>query len=427
MNYNQNEKLKQITPKTLVVGIDIAKKKHVARAVDDRGMEFGKRVIFENNIAGFEQLISWVSEKMEDHEKTEMVLGCEPTGHYWKNLAYWAKARDIRFVVVNPMHVKRMKEVDDNSPSKNDTKDAGVIAKMIKDGRYSLPNLLEGVYAELREGMKIRDQLSKDHQQVCGRIDNWLDRYFPEFQTVFKNWSGKTALHTLRHFPLPSEVKAMSAEMLLSHWKEAVQRGVGIQKAEALLEAARTSIGVTEGLRMARWEMQELMNQYQSLQESLAELDAQIEGLLIGVPGAADMMAMKGINLLTVATFFAEVGDISQYKDPRQIQNLAGLTLKLHQSGTFRGQTKISKRGRKRLRKGLYLAVRPLVVFNPAFKALHAYYTTRNDHPLKKQESLIALCCKLIRVFFVMATKQCPFDGERMLQDMPQFSIQEAA
>lgn len=275
--------------------------------------------------------------------------------------------------------------------------------------------------------MKIRDQLSKDHQQVCGRIDNWLDRYFPEFQTVFKNWSGKTALHTLRHFPLPSEVKAMSAEMLLSHWKEAVQRGVGIQKAEALLEAARTSIGVTEGLRMARWEMQELMNQYQSLQESLAELDAQIEGLLIGVPGAADMMAMKGINLLTVATFFAEVGDISQYKDPRQIQNLAGLTLKLHQSGTFRGQTKISKRGRKRLRKGLYLAVRPLVVFNPAFKALHAYYTTRNDHPLKKQESLIALCCKLIRVFFVMATKQCPFDGERMLQDMPQFSIQEAA
>lgn len=149
MNYNQNEKLKQITPKTLVVGIDIAKKKHVARAVDDRGMEFGKRVIFENNIAGFEQLISWVSEKMEDHEKTEMVLGCEPTGHYWKNLAYWAKARDIRFVVVNPMHVKRMKEVDDNSPSKNDTKDAGVIAKMIKDGRYSLPNLLEGVYAEL--------------------------------------------------------------------------------------------------------------------------------------------------------------------------------------------------------------------------------------------------------------------------------------
>nr|WP_281392566.1 hypothetical protein [Salicibibacter cibi] len=43
MNYNANEKLEQITPETLIVGIDIAKDKHVARAVDDRGYEFGKK------------------------------------------------------------------------------------------------------------------------------------------------------------------------------------------------------------------------------------------------------------------------------------------------------------------------------------------------------------------------------------------------
>lgn len=57
---------------------------------------------------------------------------------------------------------------------------------------------------------------------------------------------------------------------------------------------------------------------------------------------------------------------LKQYEHPRQIQNLAGLTLTLHQSGKFKGQTKIAKRGRKRLRKALYLVVRPLVVHNPA-------------------------------------------------------------
>jgi transposase len=41
MNYTQNQKISQITPSTLIIGIDIAKEKHVARAQDDRGIEFG--------------------------------------------------------------------------------------------------------------------------------------------------------------------------------------------------------------------------------------------------------------------------------------------------------------------------------------------------------------------------------------------------
>jgi transposase len=54
MNYTQNRKISQITPSTLIIGIDISKDKHVARAQDDRGIEFGKRLIFENRIHGFQ-------------------------------------------------------------------------------------------------------------------------------------------------------------------------------------------------------------------------------------------------------------------------------------------------------------------------------------------------------------------------------------
>lgn len=427
MNYNRNEKLKQITPETLIVGIDIAKHKHVARVVDDRGFEFGKKLIFDNNINGFERLMNWAGEKMERHGKSHLVIGCEPTGHYWLNLAHWAESKENDFVVVNPMHVKRAKEFDDNSPSKNDTKDAHVVAQMIKDGRYAVPNMPDGVYAELREGMKIRDQLSSDLQTTKGRIGNWLDRYFPEFRTVFKDWDGKTAFYTLEHFPLPQEITAMSTEELLKAWKTTVQRAVGQKKAEALRETASRSVGLTRGLRMAKRELQVLLRQYQQLQSDMADIEEEIENLVITIPGAEEMIAIKGVNTLTVATFFAEVGDLANYEHPRQIQNLAGLTLRLHQSGNFKGQTKITKRGRKRLRKILYLAVRPLVVHNPAFRALHEYYKTRRDHPLKAQESLIALCCKLIRVFFVIAKKQCPFDGEKMLRDMSQMTMQEAA
>lgn len=89
------------------------------------------------------------------------------------------------------MHVKKSKELDDNSPTKNDTKDAKVIAQLIKDGRYSVPNLLDGIYAELREGAKLRDQLVKQLMITDGRIQNVIQRYFPEFFDVLKTGKAK--------------------------------------------------------------------------------------------------------------------------------------------------------------------------------------------------------------------------------------------
>lgn len=419
MNYNQNRKLSQITPSTLIVGIDIAKDKHVARAQDDRGYEFGKRLIFENRVHGFEQLLDWVSRLQKDYDKTTVIFGAEPTGHYWLSLAYYLIAQKYNFVLVNPMHVKKSKELDDNSPTKNDTKDARVIAQLVKDGRYSVPNLLEGIYAELREGIKLRDQLTKQLMIIEGRIQNNIQRYFPEFNDVFKDWDGKTAFFTLQEFPFPSDIRDMTPEEVLDRWKTVVKRGVGIKRATKLVEKAQKSIGIEIGLRFAKKELHSLLDQYELYRDQLEELDQEIAELMNDIPGAKEMMAIKGLGVTTVATFFSEVGDLMKYDHPQQVVNMAGLSLREHSSGKFKGQTKITKRGRKKLRKALYLAVRPLVASNPTFKALHTYYTKRPDRPLKKQQSLIALCGKLVRVLFTMGQKQCEFDGSKLLKGIP--------
>src|SRR5690625_6755143 len=113
MNYTQNQKISQISPSTLVVGIDIAKDKHVARAQDDRGIEFGKRLFFENRIYGFEMLLNWVKKHQQENKKTHVIFGVEPTGHYWLSLAYFLTTKSYDFVLVNPMHVKKTKELDE--------------------------------------------------------------------------------------------------------------------------------------------------------------------------------------------------------------------------------------------------------------------------------------------------------------------------
>ena len=60
----------------------------------------------------------------------------EPTGHYWFNLANWLSDKGINVVMVNPATTKRNKENRDNCPSKNDPKDALVIADVVSRGFY---------------------------------------------------------------------------------------------------------------------------------------------------------------------------------------------------------------------------------------------------------------------------------------------------
>ncbi|MCR8870781.1 IS110 family transposase [Peribacillus frigoritolerans] len=418
MNYNQNHKISQITSETLIVGVDIAKHNHVARAQDFRGLELGKTCFFENTKAGFHSFLDWITQLVKGCKLNQVIVGMEPTGHYWLNLAYLLKENNIKFVSVNPLHVKRSKELDDNSPTKNDVKDAKVIAQLVKDGRYA-ETIPRGIYAELRVAKKLRDLLNVDLQVVQGQVHNWLDRYFPEFLTVFKSWEGKAAIHFLKLEALPHELVKYTDEELLLSLRQVVKRSIGLKKIRALKEAANRSIGIRQGAAMAKLELRALLEKYDFIQMKFEEIDHQLDQLLDNIPGVTQMLEVSGIGRDTVAGFFAEVGDLRDYQHPRQIVKLAGLSLKENTSGKHKGQTKITKRGRKKLRALLFRAAMILVAKNNAFKALHIYYTTRSHNPLKKMQSLIALCNKLIRILFSIGKKQFTFQEDKMLKDIP--------
>ena len=80
--------------------------------------------------------------------------------------------------------------------------------------------------------------------------------------------------------------------------------------------------------------------------------------------------------------------------------------------------TTISKRGRSKLRAVLFNAAIPLIAKNPEFKSLHEYYTTRANNPLKKKQSVIAISCKLIRVFYAILANGVTYDAQKMLSDI---------
>ncbi|WP_017688399.1 IS110 family transposase, partial [Paenibacillus sp. PAMC 26794] len=350
MKQKQNQRITRITEDTLVIGADIAKKIHVARAVDFRGIELGKDCVFHNDQEGLTKLVTWMKELQEVHLKTDIVFGIEPTGHYWFPLAAFLEARDIEIVIVNPHHVNKSKEIEDNSPTKSDYKDAKVIADLIRNGKYSEPKLPAMEYAELRILMNFREKVMVSLNQVKARVHNWFDRYFPEYLSVFKDWEGKTSLMTMRQFPTPEEIVSTGARGVLAHWRTEVKRGVGIKRAEKLFATAGISIGLTQGLRAARLELLSLLDQVELFSKQVETTMNQVMDILSEIPGTTQMLNIPGVGAVTVAGFLAEVGDLSHYDHGQQIIRLAGLNLKENSSGKRKGKTGITKRGRSRLR-----------------------------------------------------------------------------
>ena len=418
MNYTKTQKLNQITDQTLIVGIDVSKDFHVARAQDFRGVEYGKSITFNNDHMGIYSFKSWTEDLMINHGKLNLIIGLEPTGPYWINLARELKAAGIKVVAVNPMHVKKSKELDDNSQTKTDYKDAKVIAQLVKDARYSEPNLLVGVYEELRNAKKVRGILNSDLISCKNQIHNWLSRFFPEYQKVFKSWESESFINILREYTFPCIIGEVKAEIIYENLPKKLRRGAGKNKIIKLVNIAMSSIGSTEGHLFAGFEIRHLLNKYELGKHELETLANQVEELCSTLPEVQRLLEIKGIGLNLASGIISELGDIRNYAHADQLIKMAGLSLIECSSGKKKGQTTISKRGRSDLRKFLYQAIFTMISSNKGFKQLHKYYTERPKNQLKGKQSMMALARKFLRIIYAVVTQNIAYDEGRMLSDI---------
>lgn len=420
MDYTQNAKIEQVTEKTLVVGIDIGSQSHYARAFDYRGRELTTKVfIFGNDIEGFNSFYEWAEKLKTANGKDMIIIGCEPTGHYWFSFAKYVRDHKMMLVMVNPFSVKKIKELDDNSPKKTDRKDPKTIAKLVVDGRYSIPYMPEGIYAEIRDTVYSRERIMKQSVISANRIQRWLAIHFPEYQGLYTRFDAASGLAVLEKAPLPKDIVALGVEGIRKIWHERKLRGRGVtlSRAQTLVEAAHNTIGL-DGDAATRNELFMLLEEHRLWASQLEAVDRVLEETLRKVPYVEKLLAIKGVGMVTVAGFIAEVGDIRRFKSPKQIQKYAGLELVENSSGKHKGRSKISKRGRKRLRKILFMVMVPLLASNREFREIYDYYVTRTKNPLKRRQAMIAVACKLIRVFYAVLTKGVDYDRVKMMSDI---------
>ncbi|OPH49315.1 transposase [Paenibacillus ferrarius] len=413
--HSENQRIERITTNHLIVGVDIAKEKHVARAVNFRGIEIGRPISFENGREGFEKLFRWIQNLLVQKNLTSFLIGLEPTGHYWFNLTDWLTQNNYEVVLVNPLTTYRNKENRDNSQSKNDFKDALVIADAVSRGFYFPYHQHGDVYQRIRMVMNDREYWVKQQTSLKNRIFRLLDIHFPEYCRVFEDWTTVRSLASLKIFPLPADVGLLTPLEMVSLWREkgGMKRAggrTGMEIAARLIAAARNSVGSKVGYVEARNDLKRLLEDYERLAERLREFEQELERLLEPLPEVPLLRSLKGLSTLMISALLAGCGDLSKYAHGQQILSQAGMNLVNQSSGKHQGKVTLSKRGRPQLRKYLYLAVLTLVNNHPSFQQWHIHNV--QVMKMKKHRSIFKLIGKLARIIIGMVKRQEEFKSD---------------
>jgi len=243
MHYTQNDKIRQATEGKIVVGVDIGSEKNYARAFKGNGIEITRKAFyFPNTLEGFKSFEEMVTKLTVPLAEKKIVVGVEPTGHYWFNFADYCQEKQMTVVTVAPQHVKHSKEMDDNTQRKDDRKDPRVIAKLVIEGRYCIPYRPKGVYAELRVAYNRRCEIVEAETRAKNRIRRWFDLYFPEYRTVYGSVAAITGMIILKQAPLPQDIVSLGVDGILQIWRANKLRAAGLKRAKTLFEAAQRSI-----------------------------------------------------------------------------------------------------------------------------------------------------------------------------------------
>lgn len=399
---------RRIKEDTLVVGIDVAKRKHVAVAEFEGHTR--KPLRFDNDAAGFEALADWLERSVASAGATGVVVGLESTGVYGRALELWLLTRGIEVYRVPTFLTRCAKEMLDRSPTKSDPKDAAVIADLVRQGkgdRYALPAEL---FETLRTLGSLRYQLAKQQTATLNRLHRVLDQIFPELPGLFEDLAQPTCRALLRQAPTPARVLELGVDALTALLHKASRGQIRRERAQQLLEAAGRSVGSKRSLAAHQLELEILLNQLDDLDRHIARVEADQVEAVREVPYAEVWASLPGISLVTVATLLGETGDVRNFQHSRQLVKLAGLNLKEHSSGEKKGKMTISRRGRPRLRHALYLAVVRMVAGKGP---LHGHHARLKEHK-PGMVSMVAGMRRLLRVLFALAREGAAFDPSRL-------------
>ena len=408
MKGQRTKRLRTVKEGTLIATVDIGATTNTGycTCADGRDMKVFK---FGNTREGFEKFWHMVVSAQNRFTCSEVVVGYESTGPYAEPFVHYLIDKPVNIVQVNPLHTKRLKEVNDNSPAKTDDKDPRVIADIIRLGRALSVVVPEGDAAYLRRLNNARERHTGERIALLNQMQQPVFLIFPEFKAVIARMAGKTVRLILKKYTTPEKIGSMDTLVLGEEMRKRSWGKLGMKDAELLISAAQHTVGIKEGVAGIVLDIQHIIAQLEVVERFIAEIGSEMALILERIPCSARLLSIKGLGVISVAGLMGEVGDFSKFRTQSEIMKLAGLDLYEVSSGKRKGQKRITKRGRSLMRKILYFAAIQMI---GKHGIMHEYYERLTGRGTLKMRALVAVMRKLLGIIHAILRDDRDYVGE---------------
>ncbi len=335
---------------------------------------------------GFEQLCQALDEASDRTQAQLVLVGMEPTGHYFENLARHLDQRPQPVTLINSYAVSQNRAQQMMRREKDDPIDVAAIGDLLRRGEGSSYQPLQGIYLELQQLDRVRQGKVKMQtmlkNQIIGHLDRIFpglviigeparERYSPMFATDF--WECQTMQHLIRVCPDPRQLVTMSVTDLITAF-HAHNFKMGPKTATKIITYAQKVLLPDPEVIAIR---SELLHHDLILLEAVAERIVVMEERLVDLVTQTPYQIwtkLKGLSDIQVARLAAAIGDPGHYTHAKQVFRRSGLVSGRNDSGIRQNKgkgSKIVKIGDVHLRRALLDAVRTFVLHQPL---LFSYY-----------------------------------------------------
>jgi transposase len=399
-----------------ILAVDLASNKQAAVVLDHDSVVLARRM-FTGSAWCIEQILAWAAPVAAKAGFAGLVLACEPTGHRWKPLLVTARAAQIPAVCVQPLLVHRAREGEDFTRNRSDFDDAVIIGRLTAELRCYVPYLPEGTWARLRHLGARRGEVLTRATAARQCLRDLLECAWPALlNTAAKPLESVTWRAALAVSTDPAVIAGMSVAQFTTALRAQVHQQGGQRVSRRLAGAIHAAAGDPGGIAAERDAALERAGfayaDWMSALAALADVETRMVGVLDELHLTHLVTTIPGLSAVGAAAILAETGDPARYDSPRTWVKHAGLAPRANESGTFRGQTKTSGRGRPALRTAAWRAIWGALRHNPVWQARHAHLTGRAHNQLADGQARAALSAALLRQMFVVITRRTAWNPD---------------
>ena len=382
--------------------IDVSKNtSHVQGFINSIKTPVSKPFKIDHTITGFKKIKDLYNKLVSITNLKPLVI-FEYTGVYHKCLIQFLELEKYDYHAVSPLKSAKHRNSEIRN-AKTDKRDCKNLAEMFYFNKLGTFYKHNSLYTNLKE-LNRAYHTNKIHlQKLEVTLNELIDTIFPCFDNLFSDLLSQSALDFLEIFYHPDLINNSSLEDIIKFFmNSSIKHTESYSKSKAakLKDYASNIISGCSVNSYTTLFLLDTIKQLKLLLDIQNNILTELIKLAKQTPYFTIIRSIPGIGDLTCARLIAEIGDISRFKKPEQINAFIGIDPIINQSGIKDGKHLcISKKGNKIARSIMFLIVRSMVRKKVKDNPIKLYYYKKKAQPnIVPKVALFACVNKLIRM-----------------------------